>query len=77
MAARHEQSRLDELGRAAEDRVLVLDREHAVARGEAPADGMPLFADGMRSAQIVEAVLASAREQAWVDVPAVAAEVTP
>jgi predicted dehydrogenase len=45
---------------------------HAVARGEAPADGMPLFADGMRSAQIVEAVLASAREQRWVDVPAVA-----
>jgi hypothetical protein len=37
---------------------------------------MPLFADGMRSAQIVEAVLASAREQRWVDVPAVAAEVT-
>jgi len=43
---------------------------HAVARGEAPADGMPLFADGMRSAQIVEAVLASASEQRWVDVPA-------
>ncbi len=48
---------------------------HAVARGEAPADGMPLFADGMRSAQIVEAVLASAAEQRWVDVPAVAEEV--
>jgi predicted dehydrogenase len=43
---------------------------HAVARGEAPADGMPLFADGLRSAQIVEAVLCSAREQRWVDVPA-------
>ena len=42
---------------------------HAVARGEAPSDGMPLFADGMRSAQIVEAVLASASEQRWVDVP--------
>ena len=50
---------------------------HAVARGEAPADGMPLFADGMRSAQIVEAVLASAGEQRWVDVPAAATEVTP
>ena len=37
---------------------------HAVARGEAPADGMPLFADGMRSAQIVEAVLASAARAA-------------
>ncbi len=48
---------------------------HAVARGEAPPDGMPMFADGMRSAQIVEAVLASAREQRWVDVPAVAAGV--
>ena len=43
-------------------------------RGEAPADGMPLFADGMRSAQIVEAVLASARKQEWVDVPAIEAE---
>jgi len=43
---------------------------HAVARGEAPADGMPLFADGLRSAQLVEAVLCSAREQRWVDVPA-------
>jgi len=43
---------------------------HAVARGEAPADGMPLFADGLRSAQLVEAVLCSAREQGWVDVPA-------
>ncbi|HET8951226.1 MAG TPA: Gfo/Idh/MocA family oxidoreductase [Solirubrobacteraceae bacterium] len=43
---------------------------HAVARGDAPADGMPLFADGLRSAQLVEAVLCSAREQRWVDVPA-------
>ena len=54
---------------------LFVAEAHAVARGEAPADGMPLFADGMRSAQIVEAVLASASEQRWVDVPAVA-EVT-
>ena len=44
---------------------------HAVARGEAPADGMPVFADGLRSAQLVEAVLCSAREQRWVDVPTV------
>jgi predicted dehydrogenase len=56
---------------------LFVAEAHAVARGEAPADGMPLFADGMRSAQIVEAVLASARDQRWVDVPAVAAEVAP
>jgi predicted dehydrogenase len=56
---------------------LFVAEAHAVARGEAPPDGMPLFADGMRSAQIVETVLASAREQRWVDVPAaVGAEVS-
>jgi predicted dehydrogenase len=55
---------------------LFVAEAHAVARGEAPPDGMPLFADGLRSAQIVEAVLCSAREQRWVDVPvAGAAEV--
>ena len=32
-------------------------------------DGMPRFADGLRAAQITDAVLASAREQRWVDVP--------
>jgi len=47
-------------------------------RGGEPADGLPVFADGLRSAHIVEAVLASAREDQWVDVPAVEpAEVTP
>jgi predicted dehydrogenase len=51
---------------------LFVAEAHRVARGEAPPDGMPLFADGLRSAQIVEAVLCSAREQRWVDVPAVA-----
>jgi predicted dehydrogenase len=51
---------------------LFVAEAHAVARGEEPPDGMPLFADGMRSAQIVEAVLESAREQRWVDVPAAA-----
>ncbi len=50
---------------------------HAAARGEAPAEGMPLFADGLRSAQIVDAVMTSAREQRWVDVPSpVSTEVT-
>lgn len=49
---------------------LFVAEAHAVARGEAPPDGMPLFADGLRSTQIVEAVLCSAREQRWVDVPA-------
>ena len=48
----------------------------AVARGEAPPDGLPLFADGLRAAQITDAVLRSAREERWVDVPAIeAAEV--
>src|SRR5215213_4055049 len=56
---------------------LFVAEAHAVARGEAPPDGMPLFADGMRSAQIVEAVMASAREERWVDVQAASpAEVT-
>ena len=56
---------------------LFVAEAHAVARGEAPADGMPLFADGLRSAQIVEAVMASAREERWVDVQAASpAEVT-
>jgi predicted dehydrogenase len=49
---------------------LFVAEAHAVARGEAPAEGMPLFADGLRSAQIVEAVMTSAREDRWVDVPA-------
>ena len=52
---------------------LFVAEAHAVARGEAPPDGMPLFADGLRSAQIVDAVLCSAREERWVDVPAPAA----
>jgi predicted dehydrogenase len=48
----------------------------AVAGGDAP-DGMPLFADGLRAATITDAVLVSAREQRWVDVPALTAtEVT-
>jgi predicted dehydrogenase len=49
---------------------LFVAEAHSVARGEAPPDGMPLFADGMRSAQIVEAVLRSASEQGWVDLSA-------
>ena len=38
-------------------------------RGAEPADGLPGFADGVRAARITDAVLASAREQSWVDVP--------
>jgi predicted dehydrogenase len=34
----------------------------------APVDGLPTFADGVRSAQIVEAVLASANKHSWIEV---------
>jgi predicted dehydrogenase len=40
------------------------------ARGGELADGTPVFADGLRSAQIVDAVLASSRSGGWVDVAA-------
>ena len=40
-----------------------------IAKG-APLEGMPTFADGLRAALITEAVLASAREERWVDVGA-------
>ena len=43
---------------------------YAAVRGEGRAEGLPLFADGLRSAHIVDAVMASARDQRWVDVPA-------
>lgn len=33
-----------------------------------PPDGLPTFADGVRSARLVEAVLASAENRAWVEV---------
>ncbi len=39
----------------------------AVVRGE-PAEGMPVFADGLRAARITDAVLTSTREDRWVDV---------
>lgn len=41
----------------------------AIATGSAP-DGLPQFADGLRAATITDAVLTSAREGAWVDLPA-------
>jgi predicted dehydrogenase len=40
---------------------------YAAVRGE-PTEGLPTFADGLRAARITEAVVASAQEQAWVDV---------
>ena len=46
----------------------------AVAEGET-ADGLPVFADGLRAARITDAVLTSAREERWVDVSIEAAGV--
>jgi len=40
---------------------------YAAIRGEA-REGVPTFADGLRSAQIVDAVLRSARQGSWVPV---------
>jgi predicted dehydrogenase len=44
----------------------------AVATGT-PADGLPLFADGLRAARLTDAVLRSAREERWVDVSSIEA----
>lgn len=46
----------------------------AVANGET-ADGLPVFADGLRAARLTDAVLRSAREERWVDVSIEAAGV--
>jgi len=35
---------------------------YAVARGGEPADGMPVFADGLRAARLTDAAMASARD---------------
>jgi predicted dehydrogenase len=48
---------------------LFVDDVYAAIRGEA-RDGVPMFGDGLRAAQIIEAVIASSREQRWVDVEA-------
>lgn len=48
---------------------LVADTGAAIA-GRAP-EGLPVFADGLRAAVLAEAVLTSARERRWVDVPEV------
>jgi predicted dehydrogenase len=45
---------------------------YAAIRGDELPAGVPTFRDGLRAAQIIDAVLASAREQRWVDVPAAA-----
>jgi predicted dehydrogenase len=36
--------------------------------GNEPANGLPVFADGLRASRITDAVLTSAREERWVDV---------
>src|SRR3954452_5250933 len=46
----------------------------AVANGT-PAEGLPVFADGLRAARLTDAVLLSAREERWVDVSIEAAGV--
>ncbi len=42
-----------------------------IVRGGEPADGLPVFSDGLRASRITEAALTSTREGRWVDVPAV------
>jgi predicted dehydrogenase len=49
----------------------VADVYDAVRTGT-PSDGMPAFADGLRTTEITDAVLASAASGTWVDVAAVA-----
>jgi predicted dehydrogenase len=43
---------------------------YAAIRDGAEPDGLPVMADGLRTARITEAVLESARARAWVEVPA-------
>ena len=47
----------------------VADVYEAIRTGRRP-DGLPTFDDGLRAVQLTEAVLASARDGSWVDVPA-------
>jgi predicted dehydrogenase len=54
-------------GYAACFEAFVADAYRAIQTGES-IDGLPVFADGLRAARITEAVLASARAQAWVQV---------
>jgi predicted dehydrogenase len=49
--------------------LFVADAYAAIADAAAPPDGLPTFADGLRAARLTAAVLDSAREQAWVEVP--------
>ncbi len=66
----------DRLDRGLAQRVRALDAfvadVYAAIRGEGLADGVPMFRDGLRAAQIIDAVIESAREERWTDVAAVA-----
>ncbi len=42
---------------------------HAARRGR-PPDGLPTFADGLRAAVLTDAVVRSAADGSWVDLPA-------
>jgi predicted dehydrogenase len=50
--------------------LFVADVYEAIRTGDVP-DGLPLFADGLRAAEITAAVLASAHQERWVDVASV------
>ena len=47
-----------------------VDETYAAIHGEAPAEGLPRLEDGRRAVRITEAVLASARTRAWVEIAA-------
>jgi predicted dehydrogenase len=47
-----------------------VDDTYALVLGE-QRDGVPTFADGLRAAQLTDAVLRSAAERSWVELPAV------
>jgi predicted dehydrogenase len=48
--------------------LFVADVYAAICEGADP-DGLPRFADGVRAARLTDAVMASAAQRAWVDVP--------
>jgi predicted dehydrogenase len=47
----------------------IADVYAAIRTGE-ELEGMPVFADGLRATELTEAVLMSARDESWVDIPA-------
>jgi predicted dehydrogenase len=49
---------------------LFVDDVYAEIRGEGRRDGVPMFGDGLRAAQIIEAVIASSQDERWIDVAA-------